>query len=119
MKKSALSDILGGLIVLAIGLSFMLATNGIIPWDKWWAYLLTFLGVIFIFDALLRWFNLRERLVGGRFITGIILFCIGFSFILALKNWWPLILIIIGILIIIKGIASQKNKPDNQQSPVK
>ncbi len=110
MRKSALSDIFAGLIVLAIGLSFFLAANNIIPWDKWWSYLLTFLGVTFIFDAILRNLKLKERLIGSRFVAGVIILCIGFAFVFALKNWWPLILIVVGVLIIIKGIASPKEE---------
>jgi CHASE2 domain-containing sensor protein len=110
MKKSALSDIFGGLIVLAIGLSFFLAANNVISWDKWWAYLLIFLGVVFIIEAIIRNTSLKDRLIGGRFIAGIILFSIGFSFALSLKNWWPLILIAVGLLIIIKGILSHKEE---------
>lgn len=110
MKKSALSDIFGGLIVLAIGLSFFLAANNVIPWDKWWAYLVTFLGVIFVIEAIIRMAKLKDPLIWGRFITGIILLSIGFAFVLSLKNWWPLILIVVGLLIIIKGILSHKEE---------
>ena len=110
MRKSALSDIFGGLIVLAIGLSFFLAANNIISWDKWWAYLLIFLGVIFIIEAIIRNTKFKERLIGGRFIAGIILLSIGFAFVLSLKNWWPLILIVVGLLIIIKGIVSHEEE---------
>jgi len=110
MKKSALSDIFGGLIVLAIGLSFFLAANNVISWDKWWAYLLVFLGLVFIIEAVIRNKSFKDRLIGGRFIAGIILLSIGFSFVLSLKNWWPLILIAVGLLIIIKGILSHKEE---------
>ena len=110
MKKSALSDIFGGLIVLAIGLSFFLAANNVISWDKWWAYLLLFLGVVFLIEAVIRNTGLKERLIGGRFIAGIILISFGFSVVLSLRNWWPLILIAVGILIIIKGIVSHKEE---------
>jgi chromate transport protein ChrA len=110
MRKAALSDIFGGLIVLVVGLSFFLAANNIISWDKWWAYLLTFLGVIFVLDAVIRNLKLKDRLIGGRFITGIILFSIGLAFAVSLKNWWPLILIVVGLLIIIKGIVNHKEE---------
>jgi phosphoglycerol transferase MdoB-like AlkP superfamily enzyme len=110
MKKSALSDIFGGLIVLALGISLILAANDIIPWAKWWAYFVAFLGIIFIFDAVIRNLKLKERLVGSRFVAGVILFVIGFSFILNLRNWWPFILIAAGILIIIKGIIPRREE---------
>lgn len=116
MRKSALSDIMSGLIVLAIGISFFLAANDIIPWDKWWAYLITFFGVIFVFDAVLRNRKLSERLLGSRFIAGVILLVIGFAFILSLKTWWPIILIVAGILIVIKGIMSPKQESKIESS---
>ena len=116
MKKSALSDIFGGLIVVAIGLSFFLAANNVIPWEKWWAYLLTFLGLIFVLDAVIRNLKLNERLMGSRFIAGVILLILGFSFIFSLKNWWPLILIAAGFLIIIKGIMSSKEEKKSESS---
>ena len=110
MKKSALSDIFGGLIVLAIGLSFFLAAHNVISWDKWWAYLLLFLGVIFVIEGVIRNTKFKERLIGGRFIAGIILLSVGFSVVLSLRNWWPLILIAVGLLIIIKGFVSHKEE---------
>lgn len=110
MKKSALSDIFGGLIILAIGLSLFLATNNFIARDKWWAFLLILLGVVFVFDAILRNLKLKEHLIGGRFITGILLFFLGLAFVFTLKNWWPLILILTGIIIILKGLMTPKDK---------
>jgi ABC-type iron transport system FetAB permease component len=114
MKKSALSDIFGGLIVVAIGLSFFLAANNVISWEKWWAYLLVFLGIIFVLDAVVRNLKLQERLMGSRFIAGVILLILGFSFIFSLRNWWPLILIAAGLLIIIKGIMSSREEKKSE-----
>ena len=114
MKKSALSDIFGGLIVVAIGLSFFLAANNVISWEKWWAYLLVFLGIIFVLDAVVRNLKLQERLMGSRFIAGVILLILGLSFIFSLRNWWPLILIAAGLLIIIKGMMSSREEKKSE-----
>uniref|UniRef100_A0A7C6AA39 Uncharacterized protein n=1 Tax=candidate division WOR-3 bacterium TaxID=2052148 RepID=A0A7C6AA39_UNCW3 len=56
----------------------------------------------------MRNWQLKEHLFGGRFIAGIILFVLGLAFVLTLKNWWPIILILVGILIILKGVFGHR-----------
>ncbi|GEM_PF-2116118 len=117
MSKKSLSEVFGGLILLALGITFLLEVNYIIPSGKWWVYFLIALGGIFLLDAFLRSRFLRDNFFGGRFFTAIILLLIGFSLLFHLKYWWPFILIVIGVLITLKGLLPKKlsaeEKKDN------
>ncbi len=104
MSRKSLSEFFGGLIVLALGIIFLLAANDIIPYSDLWIYFLISLGGIFLLDALLRTILLKGYFFSGRFITGIILLVIGLSFLFRFRNWWPFLLIIIGFLIILRGV---------------
>ncbi len=109
MKKK-LSEIFGGLIILALGVIFLLAANGVIASSDWWIYFLLALGGIFVLDSALRNSFLKENFFGGRFIAGIILAGIGLSLRFRFRNWWPSLLILVGLLIILKGIFSRHPK---------
>lgn len=109
--KTVVNLLFGGLIILALGVIFILLANHIIPYDRWIDYFLPTLGGIFLFDAVFRHFFLRGNLFGGKFIAGIIILLFGFSALFRLRNWWPLILIIIiivGFLLILRGLLRNK-----------
>jgi CDP-diglyceride synthetase len=103
------SRVTGGLILILLGILFLLVTMDILSWGIWWAYFLCGLGVIFILEAVLRSGSpeFRQHLT-GRLIAGVILMFIGGSFIFGVTNWWPFILIGVGVALVISTLWTQK-----------
>ena len=103
------SGLFGGLVLILLGISLFIATQGWVSWANWWQYFIIGLGVILILDAFIRSFD-PERHSGliARLISGLVLICIGLAFVFGLSNWWPIILIAVGIAIIIGGFTKKR-----------
>jgi hypothetical protein len=91
-----------GLILILLGILLFLATQGILAWDIWWQYFLIGLGAIFIIDGLAHfWSSAHRGSAFGRFIPGVILLFVGLVFVFGFSQWWPLVLIVVGIGILV------------------
>jgi hypothetical protein len=98
----------GGLILILLGVLFLLTEMGRIPWADWWAWFLVGLGAIFLLEALLRAFSVEGRCgISGRLTAGLILALIGGSHLLGLMEWWPLILIAVGIGVLVSAFLKK------------
>jgi len=104
-KRDPLGRVIFGLIVIAVGVMFLLATQDIISWRDWWAYFLLALGGIFIFEVLVRSvMPAYRRPVFGKLIAGLVLVAIGASNIYGPVSWWPLIIIAVGVFFLFSGL---------------
>lgn len=103
-QRDPFGRVIFGLIVIAVGVMFLLATRDKIAWEDWWAYFLLTLGGIFIFEVLVRTvMSAYRRPVFGKLIAGLVLIAIGASNIYGLVSWWPLIIIGVGVFILFSG----------------
>lgn len=95
-----------GLILILLGSLFLLSEQGYIGRDRWWQYFIIGLGIIFLIDGAIRY---RQQNYHGflvsRVIAGLVLIAIGVIFLLGATAWWPLILILAGIGIVISGLV--------------
>jgi hypothetical protein len=113
-KKDSLSGIIGGLIIILLGVLFLLRNMGYLWWHNWWAYFLLGLGVILIIDAVIRSLVPQyRRPIIGRLIGGIVLIFIGAGNIYGIVDWWPLILVGVGIAIIIGAVLKHKKAEED------
>jgi len=104
-SRDPLSGVFVGLILVVIGATFFLLSQGLIPSETWWAFFLLGLGLVFLLDALIRLaFPAYRRPIMGRVLTGLILMAIGLGGIFRFENWWPLVLVVIGLLCVVYGI---------------
>jgi hypothetical protein len=104
-KHDPLSGMTGGLILILLGILFFMAQLDYIHWSNWWAYFLIGLGAIFILESVIRIFYPQYgRRVTGKLIAGAILIVIGAANVFGMVIWWPLILIVVGIFIIINSV---------------
>jgi uncharacterized membrane protein HdeD (DUF308 family) len=102
MRRGPWGGLFWGLLLIMIGLIFFAQEQGWISSETWWHYLLIGLGVIFIIDGLVRtWGSEYRRESLGRFIPGIILLFVGLAFLFSFAQWWPLILIGVGVVILL------------------
>jgi asparagine N-glycosylation enzyme membrane subunit Stt3 len=104
-RHHGFSAIFAGLFLIMLGGLLFLASQGIISWDKWWQLFLIGLGVILLIDVFIRY--LQDRSIGfqaGRVIAGLVLIIIGTAFFLSAVNWWALIIVAVGVVILIVGV---------------
>lgn len=110
--RDVISAILGGVFLILLGVLLFLATQGILSWDKWWQFLIIGLGIIFLIDSVIRYQKEGSRgFRFGRLIAGIVLIGVGVAFLLGNVFWWPLIIVVVGVAIIVGGLVrSRQNK---------
>jgi hypothetical protein len=100
-----ISGIGAGVFLLLLGILLFLANQGILAWDKWWQFLIIGLGIIFLVDSLVRYQKDSAREVRiGELIAAIILIGVGIAFLVGNATWWPLVIILVGVAIIISGL---------------
>ncbi len=113
-RRDPVSGLIFGLIVIWLGLILFTAFGAghrMIPGaskeyleENFWGYFLLGVGVIFILEILIR-SALPEyrRPIFGRLLAGVALIFIGGGGILGIEQWWPLIIVAVGVLIVIYG----------------
>lgn len=103
------SGIFFGLIVILVGVLLLLAKMEYIPWYNWWAYLLTGLGILFLLEVVVRASQpTYRRPYLSKLIAGTVLIAIGAGNIYGFVHWWPVVIIIAGVIILIHGLAGRK-----------
>ena len=107
-----IGSVIGGLILVWLGVSFYACQQGIVPWINWGSFFLLGLGLIIIARgavAAMQW--KKVSLAYGWFIGGAVVFMIGLSGTLGISNWWPLVLMVIGIAVIVGALAERRRSP--------
>jgi hypothetical protein len=101
-EHDPLRGLFWGLILIMVGILFFIKVQSGINWDTLWKYLLIGLGAIFIIDGLAHYWNPEYRYISyGRFVPGVILIFVGLAFIYGFDQWWPLVLIAVGVIVLI------------------
>lgn len=108
-KQSQVRDpfpnIFVGLVLIWIGVLWFLRAEQILVSGEWWQWYLIGLGIIFILERLIRYFlPAYRRPALGRIFFGMILIAIGASFMLGIKSWWPLVIAILGLAIVVYAV---------------
>jgi len=107
--KRPVPSLAGGLILVLLGVLFLLSEMDKIRWSEWWAYFLVGLGAILIIDALFRATSPEGRKgVWGKVVAGLILMAIGGAHLVGFEEWWPLILIALGVGVLVSGFTKRK-----------
>ena len=105
---NVVGPVVGGLILVWLGITFYLQQIGTISSNNWWAYFILGIGAIIVLQGFLLYFRSR-RPIYGPFIGGAVLVLVGLSFIYnAWENFWPFILVIIGIAILASALARSR-----------
>ena len=111
-KNEREGGIIGGLIILWLGTSFLLANSNYIRWNNWWPLFMTGLGLILLLNGLIlylrvnRWGPSIGFLIGGSIIT-----LIGISNLYDIDNWWAFILILLGVWVVFNAIRQKERNP--------
>jgi hypothetical protein len=111
MKTNAIIDRIGwGLFFILIGGLFLAQNQGWMS-GGWWAYFAIGLGCIFIAGFLIRYLigSDQAKPFGG-LIIGLALVYIGLVFLTGFGDWWPMVLLVIGIGYLVKAFLGGKSQ---------
>lgn len=107
--RDPLRGLFWGLILILVGILFFINQQQGIDWNVLWKYLLIGLGAIFIIDGLAHYWNPAYRYGNlGRFIPGVVLLFVGLAFLYNFSQWWPIILIAVGVIILLGFFISRR-----------
>lgn len=98
-----------GIIIIWLGISFLLKTYHVIYSGDWWIYFIIGLGAILIAESIVRIFRSGNQQANtGKLIGGCVLIAIGLAGLFDIEDWWPLILVVVGIVVLVGGIKKNK-----------
>ncbi len=104
--------IMGGLILLWLGITFLLHPYGILTAINEGALFMMGLGVIIALRGLLLYMQVSNwRAASGLIIGGCVVALIGVSSLIGWRDWWPFIIILIGAWIMINAFMSRSRNP--------
>ena len=104
--------IMGGLVVIWLGLSFLLQNAGILGWVDFGGVFLLGPGLIIVFRGLWAYSQsgVFEQgfgyIVGGGFVT-----LIGAGVAFDLDEWWPVLLIALGLVVVARALMARSENP--------
>ncbi len=101
-RRDALSGIVLGCIFIAAGAIFYLYELGF--FFEWFWWLLFAIGALLLVEVIIRVIVPQYReTISGKLIAGLILIGLSAGHILDFENWWPFLLIAVGLGIIISS----------------
>ena len=101
-RQDRIPGLFWGLLLILVGAIFLLRSQGFLLQGEWWQYFLIGLGIIFLIEALVRYLIPTYRYSSfGRFIAGIVLVFVGIAFLYGVGQWWPVVLIAVGVIILL------------------
>lgn len=109
--EQAWSGIGWGLFLILVGGLFLVNNRGWLQEATGWSYFAIGLGAILVIGFFVRYFGtLANRWSGaGGLAAGLALIFVGLASLYGFSEWWPLVLLAIGIGCLVKGISSRKN----------
>jgi cation transport ATPase len=106
------SGVMGGLILLWLGVSFLLRQYNYVSSTNWWNFFLIGLGIIIILRGVVMYIEISNwRASSGFLIGGGVVTLIGAGSYLGLSNWWALLLILVGGWVIISALTNKGKHP--------
>jgi len=110
--RNPISAIFVGVLVIFLGIVFYFASKEMygISWENVWNYILMCVGGAFLLSALLHSIVPQyRRPIMGEALVGLILLTVGIVTIYEIE-WWPLVLIIVGALVIMYGLGKMRRQ---------
>jgi hypothetical protein len=100
-RKDPWRGLFGGLLLIMLGIVFLLHQGGWLSGHLLWPSLAIAVGLVFIISGLARYLNPENHHHHyGKFIAGAVLILVGIFGLIGWSNWWPLILIAAGVIIL-------------------
>ena len=111
-REDEKAAIMGGLVVVWLGLSLLLQNAGLLGWADFGGVFLLGLGLIIVFRGLWAYSQsgVFEQgfgyIVGGGFVT-----LIGAGIAFDLDEWWPVLLIALGLVVVVRALMARSENP--------
>lgn len=104
--------IMGGLILLWLGVSFLLRQYNYVTSNNWWNIFMVGLGVIIILRGLMLYKQISNwRSSSGLIVGGAVVALIGGASFVGLRDWWAVGVILVGLWFIINAMMSKNKNP--------
>jgi hypothetical protein len=95
-------QIIGGAIMVWLGITFLLSEMNYISYNMWWPVFATGMGVVLVAKGVLGYrYRYHRSDANGYVIGGAVFLILGLGSFFSFHNWWPMILILIGISTIV------------------
>jgi hypothetical protein len=98
--KDPLGGVVFGLILIVVAGIYLF--RGYLPSEPWWGWAAIGVGCVFLLEALAR--SVRpeyRRPTLGRAVWAVILIALGVGFIYGFEDFWPIVIIAVGIVILL------------------
>ena len=106
------SGVMGGLILLWLGVSFLLRQYDYVSTSNWWNLFMIGLGAIIILRGVIMYVEISNwRACSGFIIGGGIVALIGAGSYFGLRDWWAILLILVGGWVIINAMMNKSKNP--------
>ena len=106
-------NLLPGLLLILLGVLFLLSYYGIVK-GEWWQYFLVGLGVVLLVSGWIQRFSpIKEWPKIDQISSGLLLISIGVLFLFGFNPWWPLLIICIGIILVVRYMLVRRHQQDN------
>ncbi|MDY6835590.1 MAG: hypothetical protein SVY53_12400, partial [Chloroflexota bacterium] len=104
-RKDPFTAIFLGLAMTLAGVLWFMINRGYIEDQEWWPFAISGAGCILIAECFLARMASPDhrRPMFGRLLLGIILVCVGVSIAFDIREWWPVIPIIVGTVFTLFG----------------
>jgi fatty acid desaturase len=110
-KRDQFSGLFWGISLIYIGVLLMLVEFDFLYGDEWFPYFVFGFGVLMVGDFLLRQFfsSLRSASV-AKLIFGILFIILSANHLFYLYEWWPLLLVLIGGIMVWSSFRKREGK---------
>ena len=107
--RDPLRGLFWGLLFILLGFLFFASQLSLLSGGVWWEALVIGLGIIFLIDSIVHYWNPSARSYTlGRLIPGLIFLFIGLAFFFDFSRWWPLALVATGVVIFFSSWVLQR-----------
>ncbi len=109
-KHRMLSGVMSGVIIIWLGVVFLLDRLDLLASGVSWVWYFLFgLGVIFLLEVIAGRLLLQSsHHSGGRLIAAVLLMAVGAWQITGLGEWWPLLLIAAGLVLVVTSLRGSR-----------
>jgi hypothetical protein len=99
-----------GLFLILVGVLFLADNRGLLQEGRGWSYFVIGIGGIFVIGFFVQFFGAavnRWSGIGG-LVAGLALISVGIAFLNGFGDWWPLVLVAVGVAFLFRGLWQQK-----------
>lgn len=101
-------SLIGGLILIWVGVSFVLRNAGFISWDQFGGVFLLGIGLILFFRGLFEYSRKGDMEEGtGFMIGGAFVAILGAGISFGFQHWWALFLVVLGGFLVLKSLTGR------------